>query len=516
MPPNSFLLVHLSGPHRGTSQPLQAGRVVLGSGRDADVHFPADEEPGLSGAHAVLERQDATYRVVAAEGAAVYVNGQQVEERELASGDVLEMGAGGPVLRLRCYQGCETAHKSLTEALRDCVDCARYGSESWWARSFFFLRWMPRELFTQTTPAVRSTAAVVLLVLLAGMGGVGYQVWTLEQRLDAEALRVEALRQVVRGTEKSTLTPDEVTELRAELEARVSQAMARVETLESRSEATRRIVSRASGSVVFLQGAYGFEDPDTGRPVRARVGSTGELVRGPDGRPTVGPDVSGPVYQHLYTGTAFVVREDGLLLTNRHVALPWDYAEAARSMSKQGYRPVMRRLVGYLPGREEPLEVRLVLAADSADVATLRLENPPAGLQPLPLSREPPRPGEEVVVLGYPAGIRALVARAGRRVASRLVQEHRFDFWGMARRLAREGRIAPLATRGIVGQVTPQVVVYDAETTQGGSGGPVIGVDGEVVGVNEAVMREFGGSNLGVPVLQARRLLRRLEDDARR
>lgn len=516
MPPNSFLLVHLSGPHRGTSEPLGARRVVLGSGRDAGVHFPADEEPGVAGAHAVLERQDSTYRIDAADGGTIYVNGQEVESRELASGDVVEVGAGGPLLRLRCYEGCETAHKSLTEALRDCVDCARYGSDGWWARTFFFLHSMPKELFTQTTPAVRYAAGALLLLLLAGVGGIGYQIWSLEQRMDAETLRVRALQQVVEGSERSTLTPDEVRELRSELEARVSEAIERVETLESRSEATRRIVSRASESVVFLQGAYGFEDPATNRPVRARLGSDGKLVRGPDGEPAVGSDVPGPVYKNFYTGTAFLAGEDGLLLTNRHVALPWEYAETARGMTERGYRPVMRRLLGYLPGRDAPLEVRLVQVADSADVAALRLMDPPPGLRPLPLSREPPRPGEEVVVLGYPAGIRALLARAGRRVASRLIQEHRFDFWGMARRLARDGRITPLATRGIVGQVTPRVVVYDAETTQGGSGGPVIGVDGEVVGVNEAVMREFGGSNLGVPVRQARKLLERLEGDAAR
>jgi S1-C subfamily serine protease len=77
----------------------------------------------------------------------------------------------------------------------------------------------------------------------------------------------------------------------------------------------------------------------------------------------------------------------------------------------------------------------------------------------------------------------------------------------VARRLSNSGHIAPLATKGIVGQANPSAVVYDAETTRGSSGGPVLGVDGRVLALNVAVMREFGGSNLGVPAGEARRVL---------
>ena len=73
--------------------------------------------------------------------------------------------------------------------------------------------------------------------------------------------------------------------------------------------------------------------------------------------------------------------------------------------------------------------------------------------------------------------------------------------------LSDAGFIRPLATRGIVGQVTPSTIAYDAETTRGGSGGPVLSLDGEVVAVTFAILAEFGGSNLGVPVEEVRRLL---------
>ena len=60
--------------------------------------------------------------------------------------------------------------------------------------------------------------------------------------------------------------------------------------------------------------------------------------------------------------------------------------------------------------------------------------------------------------------------------------------------------ISPAVTQGALNEIKPSKLVYDADTTSGGSGGPVFGPDGTVVGVNYAVMKEFKGSNFGVPI----------------
>jgi serine protease Do len=49
--------------------------------------------------------------------------------------------------------------------------------------------------------------------------------------------------------------------------------------------------------------------------------------------------------------------------------------------------------------------------------------------------------------------------------------------------------------------------VYDAATTSGGSGGPLFNRNGKVIGINFAVLRDFGGSNLAVPARYATKLL---------
>ena len=126
----------------------------------------------------------------------------------------------------------------------------------------------------------------------------------------------------------------------------------------------------------------------------------------------------------------------------------------------------------------------------------------------LRLADEPPAPGDEIIVMGYPTGLRSMLAQSGEAFIEELQKAEDTEFWSVAARLAEKGHIAPLASRGIGGQATPATIVYDAETTHGGSGGPCSTSTCSVVAVNAAILPEFGGSNLGVPVAKVRALLK--------
>ncbi len=504
------ILVHLLGAHRGTTRPLTADHLRIGTSVDSDLHFPADREPAVGESHAILERRGDSYLIRPIGEHVVKVDGQPVESRVLEGEEILEIGAGGPLLRFR-WRDPRSKGKTLRQALADCAECARHQDDRWPSRLWLFLRGMPGELFTQTSQAARVIVAFLLLALFVGTSALAIQAWRLERRLDSEAARLgdrSAILQVWEG-----LSREELRSIRDELEDRLSETVQRIEALEAQSEAAQRVIAAASRSVVFLQGAYGFLDSASGRPLRIALGPDGTPLIDSGGRPVVGPTVAGPIFQRLFTGTGFIVSEDGLLLTNRHIALPWQFDEASRGLIDSGLAPVMRRLIGYLPGEEAPFEVSLVAISESADLAVLRCSGITEKVEPLSLAESPPRPGDEVVVLGYPTGIRAVLARSDPEFVESLMQQPDVDFWSIARRLSAEGRISPLATRGIVGQVTESSIVYDAETTSGGSGGPVIAADQRVVAINARILTEFGGSNLGVPAAEARRLLSRVPRD---
>ncbi len=73
--------------------------------------------------------------------------------------------------------------------------------------------------------------------------------------------------------------------------------------------------------------------------------------------------------------------------------------------------------------------------------------------------------------------------------------------------VARRNLIRPLTTQGHLGDVLPDKIVYDAQTTHGGSGGPLFNGQGKAIAVNFAVVRCFGGSIFGIPASFAVQLL---------
>jgi S1-C subfamily serine protease len=504
------VIVYLSGHLRGRTHRLRGDRLRIGTAPDdeirvTDLELPPDTEEGLSaGLLGTLELRDGTYELISARGAEIWVNGAPVDRRVLASGDVLEIGEGGPVLRFRLYKPGTAAYKSMSEVFSDCRDCARHGGRSRLDRAGILLAGTPMELVTQTAPSVRLSLLVLLALFIGTAGTLWIRSARIEERLAEETARVEGLEDLLESAEGNSFSVDDFTAARRRLDRRISDTLARVQALEARVESRKRVISTAVRSVVFLQGAYGFVHTESGKPLRftssPQVGPGGMNVQ-------VTLEGDGPPVEVFYTGTGFVATEDGLLLTNRHVSIPWEFDPTAQEVMNQGFTPVMQRFIGYLPGVEEPFDVEMIRSSETADVALLKCDVQTGEVPPLGLTDRPPSAGDEVIVLGYPTGMQALLARAEPAYVEELLGGGSLDFWEVARGLARGGYIAPLATVGIVGQVTSGSVVYDAETTHGGSGGPVLDLDGGVVAVNAAVVPQFGGSNLGVPAAEAMRLL---------
>lgn len=311
--------------------------------------------------------------------------------------------------------------------------------------------------------------------------------------------QLQALKDELAEARTESLKDDDLDKLKSQLDRDFGRAAARISRLELRPKNLQTLVREATPSVIFLQGTYRLLDPETDKPLR-HVMSDGEpRMIGPN-IPLLATTGDGPEFEPGFTGTGFMISDDGLLLTNRHVAMPWEPNRfTALLVEENGFKPEVVRLKGFMPGQSEPFDLTMVGASDQADLALLKRPGASEGDAVLNISEKPVQPGMEVVVMGYPTGIRAVLARAGELYVDEAREQGISDYWQLARKLAEDGLIQPLTSRGIVGQVSTAHVVYDAETTSGGSGGPVMTRDGKVVAVNTAVLTDYDGSNLGVP-----------------
>ena len=499
------VLLHLTGPHRGSRQHLRRDRALVGTSSDAVVHFPAAADPAVAVRHAYLVRAPGGGWSVEEEQGQVYLNSADVPglhgRDALVPGDILEIGTGGPVIRFLMETRDPQPYKSVRDAWQDCVDCARHGRGGLIRRSALLLRSVPHELLTRTSPRTRVVVGGAFAVLFVTLGTLAAYGLRVERRLGAEEERSARITEALANLATMAETDPELRALVVELQDALT---GRIEALEQLSDAGRRVVMAASSSVIFVQGGYQLVQTASGRPLRLLLGPTGAPRIGPGGVPLTSLEGEGPVFEVQFTGSAWLASEDGLLVTNRHVAIPWSENEQIGPIFERGFEPRLR-LLGYLPDQAAPVELEFVVASREVDLAIVRA---PAleGREPLPLAEENPSPGQAILVLGYPAGIEALLARSGAMFVDSLMQR-RPDFWSVVSELSEAGFIHPLATRGIIGQVTRSTVAYDAETTRGGSGGPVMSLTGEVVAVTFAILAEFGGSNLGVPASEVARLL---------
>ncbi len=109
-------------------------------------------------------------------------------------------------------------------------------------------------------------------------------------------------------------------------------------------------------------------------------------------------------------------------------------------------------------------------------------------------------PGRPVILLGYPIGIEALLAKAETTVVRELMAEDVADVYRLADLMAARGLLRPSSTQGHLSDVQAHQLSYDAQTAIGGSGGPLLSKSGRVIGINYAILEPFSGSNFGVPI----------------
>jgi S1-C subfamily serine protease len=170
--------------------------------------------------------------------------------------------------------------------------------------------------------------------------------------------------------------------------------------------------------------------------------------------------------QDLQRGTGVVIVDSGLILTNLHVVA--------------GARRVH---VTFFDGTDSEAEV--VGTRPEHDLAVLQAKNLPDDMMPAVMrSTAGLAPGDAVVAVGFPFGI-------GPSVSSGVISGLRRDY------VSPEGK-----------RLLSNLIQFDAAVNPGNSGGPLITLDGEVVGIvtgllNPTEQRVFVGIGFAVPIENA-------------
>ena len=499
---------HMTGVMRGAITWLSGPALVVSlvDGKATRISDAADDVPGATQV-AYLNRVADSYEVRAVPGQSVWVNGKRIEAVLLGHGDTVEFGDTGPLCRLRLYQSDTQVKHSVPEILGDVATYMRVSRQRPARRVARASGALVGRLANETTLFFRVMVVLVLLVF----GFLAYQQQQLNQLLQREiaqnTAQLDSVADSVTEAQREVLRAADLDELRESLEQRVTSNVTRLEELEQRSTASARVIADARRNVVFLQGMYGFRERNGGRMLRQALTPEGVPMMSLRSRPVLTLDGNGPIVELEFTGTGFFIGQSGHLITNRHVALPWEDSAGVDGVGRDAVEPVMLRFLAYRPGEARAVTVSLLGVSQFADLALMQVDDIGQTEIGLELATEPPKSGEEVIVMGYPTGLRSMLAQSGAEFIENIQQAGQTGFWEVAENLAREGYIAPLSSRGIVGQVTASTIVYDADTTHGGSGGPVLDINGRVVAVNSAIIPEYGGSNLGVPASLVRAML---------
>jgi serine protease Do len=223
-----------------------------------------------------------------------------------------------------------------------------------------------------------------------------------------------------------------------------------------------------SGQTLWQEGAGGGVPPEIVRlndylsqlAERLKSGLVQVRVRRAPREPAAQESQPSPEERRRVSGSGFLIREDGLLLTNAHVV---EGAERIDVTLSNG-----RRFVGKLLGYDSRVDLALVKIDGVSGLPVLSLGD-----------SNRLRVGEFVLALGHPFGLEQTVS------------------FGI---VSRKGAPLSAAAPGF------DFIQTDAAVNPGNSGGPLVSMAGEVVGVNSMAARN-GSIGFAIPINLVKGLL---------
>ncbi len=374
-----------------------------------------------------------------------------------------------------------------------------------------FLREFTRELSREISVTTKLIVLVLAIGFITGVLYLGYAVNS-ELRVSREVAERQA--GVIERLEKQLgAASDQLTEL----------DKSNKDLINTVSLAQNVRVEYGNG-VCLIVGVYDLVDRTTGRTLRyadpqAFTAQPIEPTQSEDQTQQQGPvsglttEGGGSPVEYDFIGTGFHVG-GGYIVTNRHVLQPWTEDDVVKGMmASANGRARIKRLVIYFPNYPQPypLRVRELSQREDLAVAAIDASSLPTDVPSLPLENdsEAATIGKTVVTIGYPSGPDRLLAMVDENEAKSINQRFGNSRQNLINFLAQSRKILPLTTQGAITDLDTRRIVHDAKTAEGGSGAPLFGQTGKVIGVNFGVFTENTAANMAVPIKFALELLRR-------
>lgn len=288
-----------------------------------------------------------------------------------------------------------------------------------------------------------------------------------------------------------------------ELQKELDDTNARLKRLEKGDDSANGFIAKDVQSVCLLHVTVGFRSQDSSQRLRyAGLNPQGEPIQDSDGNPLLTLQGNGPEVTVDVFGTGFTVGSDGRIITNRHVAEPWWNNDELNAVTSQGFQAEISSIRAYFPGDPRAFHAEIQDISKDADLATMRVDMQDLKRPALSIdsAKGATTPGDPVILMGYATGLAAILARTDEKTAQQILTQSGGDVSQILDALAHRDLIHPLITQGHIGDILPDKIVFDAQTTSGGSGGPLFNQDGKVIGVTYAILKGFGGSNFGIPI----------------
>ncbi|CAN5565940.1 hypothetical protein BH10ACI1_BH10ACI1_30260 [soil metagenome] len=372
-----------------------------------------------------------------------------------------------------------------------------------------FLREFVRELSSEISWV---TKTVVLLLAMSLIGGVLYLGAGVYNEMKTTRERNEAQNELIR-----------------KLEEKLGQTNDQIGELDKTNKDIIKTVSLApnlrveyGNAICLIVGVYDLVDRSNGKMLRypdplkpdpydpATQSEDGTQVQPTQMRLTT--EGNGNPVEYDFIGTGFHVG-GGYIVTNRHVIRPWEEDELVKQMIRESNgRARIKRLVVYFPNIQQPFQLKLKQVGTREDLAIGMVDAAllPDGIPVIPLDENSDAAaiGKTVVTMGYPNGPDRLLAMVDDTEARAINARFGNSRQALITYLAQNKKIVPLTTQGAITDLDSKRIVHDAKTAEGGSGAPLFGQTGKVIGVNFGVFTESTAANMALPIKFAIVLLR--------